>query len=109
MIGQSKSEVFCCTCMPQNVCSRHNFLMLFLVCSDIGRGSSLYDTPNYESGAVSKFLPVPLAGMFGSAQISSVNKKAALYELASAIGVVRPLTDGSTGSQTVDTASELKQ
>lgn len=60
-------------------------------CSDIGRGTSLYDAPNYESSSLASFLPVPLAGMHGSAQVSTVNGKAGLYELTSAIAVVRPL------------------
>ena len=66
--------------------------LLLALCSDIGRGTSLHEAPNYESSAVASFLPgVPLAGMHGSAQVSTVNGKAGLYELTSTIAVVRPL------------------
>jgi small ligand-binding sensory domain FIST len=51
----------------------------------------LYDSPSYESSVVSSYLPVPLAGVFGSAQVSTANSKAALYELTSALAVLRPL------------------
>lgn len=85
------------------VCALLVFVVL-LLCSDIGRGVSLYESPNYESGTVSKFLPAPLSGMFGSAQISTVNKKAALYELASTIGVVRPLPPRQKDEENVEAA-----
>jgi hypothetical protein len=67
-------------------------------CSDIGRGSLLYDTPNYESGVVSSFLPVPLSGAFGAAQFSTVNGAASLYERTSVIGVWRALPQPDAGS-----------
>eukprot|EP00775_Hariotina_reticulata_P001178 gene1178-1515_t len=62
-----------------------------LLFSDIGRGSSLYEAPSYESSMLFSYLPVPLSGMFGAAQISTANGKGGLYELTSAIAVLRPL------------------
>lgn len=68
-------------------------------CSDIGRTSLLYETPNYESGVVSSFLPVPLSGAFGAAQFSTVNGAAALYERTSVIGVWRALPQPDSSSR----------
>ncbi|KAF6251852.1 hypothetical protein COO60DRAFT_1556837 [Scenedesmus sp. NREL 46B-D3] len=72
-----------------------------LLFTDIGRGSMLYDSPSYESSVVSSYLPVPLAGVFGSAQVSTANGKAALYEFTSALAVLRPLV-AVTQSQQAD-------
>jgi small ligand-binding sensory domain FIST len=66
----------------------------------------LYDSPSYESGKVSSFLPVPLAGVFGSAQVSTANSKAALYELTSALAVLRPL---APAPQTQELAKQEEQ
>lgn len=68
-------------------------------CSDIGRGSMMYETPSYESGMVSSYLAAPLAGMFGSAQISTANSKAALYELTCALAVLRPAEGSKLGKK----------
>ncbi|WIA13834.1 hypothetical protein OEZ85_007378 [Tetradesmus obliquus] len=70
-----------------------------LLFTDIGRGASLYGSPSYESGLVGSYLPVPLAGVFGSAQVSTANGKAALYELTSALAVLRPLVPAAQPQQ----------
>lgn len=75
--------------MPRCCCPRR----------DIGRGASLYGSPSYESGLVGSYLPVPLAGVFGSAQVSTANGKAALYELTSALAVLRPLVPAAQPQQ----------
>jgi uncharacterized membrane protein YgcG len=76
--------------------------------SDIGRGSLLYDTPGYESSVVASFLPVPLCGAFGAAQVSTVGGAAALYERTSVIGVLRALPQpdaGAVGSSSSSSSS----
>lgn len=73
-------------------------LLLLCARSDIGRGSLLYDTPGYESSVVASFLPVPLCGAFGAAQVSTVGGAATLYERTSVIGVLRALPQPDAGA-----------
>lgn len=70
--------------------------------SDIGRGSMLYGQPDVEASVVAGYLPVPLAGACGAAQLSTVNGAGGVYELSSVVGVVRSLAAqapaGSSGA-----------
>ncbi|KAI8476657.1 MAG: FIST N domain-containing protein [Monoraphidium minutum] len=56
---------------------------------DLERGAALHGEAGYEAGQIGAFLPVPLAGMFAAAEVSTVNRKAALYELATVAAVLR--------------------
>jgi hypothetical protein len=74
-------------------------------CSDISRGSQLYETPHYEAGVVSSFLPVPLCGAAGTGQVSTVNGCGALYEQTSVVGVWRVLPQPDAGSSSSGNSS----
>lgn len=82
-------------------------VLLLCARSDISRGSLLYDTPGYESSVVASFLPVPLCGAFGAAQVSTAGGAAALYEGTSVIGVLRalPQPDAGAGSSSSSAGS----
>jgi len=75
-------------------------LLTCLACSDVSRGSICYKQPNYESTVVSSFLPVPIGGAFGAAQVSTVNGVGALYEQSTVIGVLRMLPQPSDAAST---------
>lgn len=68
-----------------------------------------YQTPSYESTVVSSFLPVPLTGAFGAAQVSTVNGAGALYECTSVIGVLRALPQPSQQQQLGEAAVEAAE
>ena len=72
-------------------------LLVFISCSDVERGSLCYQTPHYESSVVSSYIPVPLSGASGAAQVSTVNGAGALYERTSVVAVWRAL-DSTAGS-----------
>jgi small ligand-binding sensory domain FIST len=67
----------------------------------------LYEAPSYESSMLASYLPVPLSGMFGAAQISTANGKGGLYELTSAVAVLRPLQGQSEPQQQVQNMDQL--
>lgn len=73
---------------------------------DLERGASLHDEAGYEAGQVGAFLPVPLAGMFAAAEVSTVNCKAALYELATVAAVLRVSAQPNESSKRGDGAGD---
>lgn len=60
---------------------------------------------------VSSFLPVPLSGAFGAAQVSTVQGAGTLYEKTSVVGVLRVLpqpsgpTSGEAGGSSSNSSS----
>lgn len=55
---------------------------------------------------VSSYLPVPLTGAFGAAQVSTVNGAGALYERTSVVAVLRALNCSSSDKQPAEPAAE---
>jgi hypothetical protein len=61
-------------------------------------------------GVVATYLPQPLAGAAGCAQVSTVNGVGGVYELSTVVGVVRPLTaPPPLGSSSEDEAQQQQQ
>ncbi|GBF92765.1 hypothetical protein Rsub_05134 [Raphidocelis subcapitata] len=75
---------------------------------DLERGAGLHGEAGYEAGQVGAFLPVPLGGMYAAAEVSTVNRKAALYELATVAAVLRVDTAAAQGP-TADAGSAAAQ
>lgn len=81
-----------CSPTTPTQCAALSSAMQSTCCRDIGRGVGLYEEPGFESSQLASFLTgAPLAGLFGSGQVSTAKSKASVYEMTSAIAVLRPL------------------
>jgi small ligand-binding sensory domain FIST len=73
------------------------FGMLLFSCN--GRGSFLYGEPDWDSRAISEYVPVPVAGCLCNGEIGKVAGSSRLHGFTCAVGVLRvaPAPAGDAG------------
>ncbi len=61
-----------------------------LLCTCNGRGSSMFNTPNFETGTVRRHLgDVPLAGLFAAGEIGPIGRENFLHGFSASVAVFR--------------------
>jgi small ligand-binding sensory domain FIST len=81
------------------------FGMLLFSCN--GRGSGLYGEPDWDSRAISQYVPVPaVSGFLANGEIGKVAGSSRLHGFTCVVGVLRLAAAGSGGSVAEGTATE---